>query len=84
MYNLHPEEPGMITQVFMPKNMVSEIDRIAKDEGISRSAFMRRAVLKEMKKIDLENNTGPADKSNPVRVQSHANEESNLNEDRTC
>lgn len=65
MYNLHPEEPGMITQVFMPKKMVSEIDRIAKDEGISRSAFMRRAVLKEMKKIDQENNPGNAAKLNP-------------------
>jgi metal-responsive CopG/Arc/MetJ family transcriptional regulator len=82
MYNLHPEEPGMITQVFMPKNMVSEIDRIAKDEGISRSAFMRRAVLKEMKKIDQENNTGTARQSSPVHVQNQP-EESKPHEDST-
>lgn len=74
MYNLHPEEPGMITQVFMPKNMVSEIDRIAKDEGISRSAFMRRAVLKEMKKIEMENNPGNAAKLSPGPENSQSKE----------
>ena len=83
MFNLDPTERGMIVHAFIPQETVKEIDRIAKYEGISRSAYIRRAAMKEIRK-DQENNTGTAGKSSPVCVQSHTNEESNLNEDSTC
>ena len=81
MFNLDPTERGMIVHAFIPQETVKEIDRIAKYEGISRSAYIRRAAMKEIRK-DRENNPGNAAKLNPGQVTSQP-EESNLNEDST-
>jgi hypothetical protein len=53
---------------YCPAEMVKRIDRAAVSEGISRSAFVRRALIFEMRRIDLENNPGNAAKLNPGPV----------------
>lgn len=75
--SINREERRIEVTAFCPATMVEIIDDAAKMEGISRSAFVRRALMREMKYIpmDEEKNTGNACKHNPMSVDSQANEE---------
>ena len=71
---MNERENGMTINAYVPMDLLRQIDRSAKSEGLSRSAFLRRAAMIEVRKLDRENNTGPAGKSNPVPENSQSKE----------
>ena len=83
--SINREERRIEVTVFCPATMVEIIDDAAKMEGISRSAFVSRALMREMKYIpmDEEKNMGNACKHNPMSVDSQANEEHRSHADST-
>lgn len=75
-------ETSMVVNAYVPVDIVRLIDRSAKYEGISRSAFIRRATMKEIRKMEMNDNPGNAAKLNPGPVTSQP-EESKPHEDCT-
>ena len=65
---------GMTINAYVPMDLLRQIDRSAKSEGLSRSAFLRRAAMIEVRKIDQENNPGNAAKLSPGPENSQSKE----------
>ena len=73
---------GKTVHFSVPEEIVQAIDMAANYEGISRAAFIRRATMKEARKIDLQNSSRTAAKLNLEPVDSQT-EESKLDVNRT-
>ena len=65
---------GMTINAYVPMDLLRQIDRSAKSEGLSRSAFLRRAAMIEVRKIDQENNPGNACQLSPGPENSQSKE----------
>lgn len=73
---------GKTVHFSIPEEIVQTIDMAANYEGISRAAFIKRATMRETRKIDFRNGSRPAAKLNMEPVDSQT-EESRLDVNRT-